>query len=248
MLSQGRRKRPEVRWEFGHQVPTIDELKARSYPHRVHNSKPHKPIEKRSSKAQGKSITFLAQAGRPLQVERAATSARARQDTSTLSVAGDCALMRGRTSDTLACPAHPPIYINQPPLPHPRFRRSSKSGLEALRRREGGAELDAIDVPTTPSFGGAVAAAPSAGSGRHVPCCPASAAIASLRVCTDRGRRDGGVRDADGEDAEDRGLRATAASAAAACTSPAPATPAPEALAREGGGDPCSRHGLRSMA
>ena len=119
MLSRGRPKRPQVRWEFGRQVPTIDELKARSYPNRVHNSKPHRPIEKRSSKAQGKSITFLAQAGRPLQVERATTSARARPDTSTLSVAGECALMRGRTSDTLACPAHPPIYINQPPLPHP---------------------------------------------------------------------------------------------------------------------------------
>ena len=184
MLSRGRPKRAQVRWEFGRQVPTIAELEARSFPIRVQNSRPRRAIEKRSSKAQEKSITFYAQAGRPLQVERATTSARARPDTSTLSVAGECALMRGRTWSRLACPAHPPIYINQPPLPHPRFRRSSKRGLEALRRREGGADLDAIDVPTTPSFGGAVAAAPSAGSGRHVPCCPASAATASWRVCT----------------------------------------------------------------
>ena len=215
----------------------------------MHNSRPQKSIQKRSSGAHKNPITFMAQAGRPLQEERAATSARARQSSSHLSLAGDSIRMCGRTSDTVASTAHRPIYIIQPPFPHPRSGRYGQSGLDALRRRECGADVAAIDMHTTLSFCGTASAAPSAGSGRLAPCCPASTATAhSWRVCTDRGRCDGGVCDADGEDAPGRGLYAATACAAAACTSSAPTAPAPAALAREGGDDPCSHHGLRYMA
>ena len=129
MLSQLRRKRPEVRWEMGRMMPTIDELKARSYPRPIHNSKPLNPIHKRSAKAQKKSTCFPAQVRRPLQVQRAATSARARQDTSTLSVAGDCAPLRARISKVIALTAHRPIYSNQPPLPHPRSMQKQRERL-----------------------------------------------------------------------------------------------------------------------
>ena len=154
---------------MGRQVPTIDELTARSYPRVVHNSRPVKSIKKRSSGAHKNPITFMAQAGRPLQEERAATSARARQASSHFSLAGDRIRMCERTWDTVASTAHRPIYIIQPPFPHPRSGRYGQSGLEALRRREGGADVASIDLPATPSPCSTAAAAPRAGSGRFAP-------------------------------------------------------------------------------
>ena len=169
MLSALRRKPPGVRWANGRMVPSIAELKARQVTHWLRNSMPKSPVQKRSSKAHSRPLSSLAQHRRPLQVNRADNSARAREPTVTTSAAGAFSAVRRLGMDTVACTAQQSTYINHHPSHSPDSCRSSNTGLGVLRRREAGAEMVSNKVPTTSSPGGAAAAAPRAGSGRFAP-------------------------------------------------------------------------------
>ena len=130
-----RRKPREVRWAFGRMIPSIAELKARERTHYVEHSRSVKHIQKRSQKAPAQRTSSLAQQMRPLHIQRAGSSSGERLSMVTISATGESCDAFRLISKTLACNAHRPIYINQPPSPYPRFSQEQEPRLCGPRRR-----------------------------------------------------------------------------------------------------------------
>ena len=200
MLSALRRKPPEVRWANGRMVPTIADLMARQVTHRPRNSKPKSPILKRSSKAQSRPLSSLAQHRRPLQVNRAGNSARAREPTVTTSAAGAFSAVRGLGMETVACTAQQSTYINHHPSHSPDSCRSSNTGWAVTASLEDGAvatDVDPVDIRGPPPRDSASGASGTTITGRSASCC--SACAGAVHSCSaDDGRRDVDEMDADG--------------------------------------------------